>query len=356
MLKWPIGAKETEKLQLELTSYCNLACPGCERLANPAALPFLNTNYMHLEDIKKWFTIETLPKLAIISFSGQIDEPIIHPEADKIIEYLIEEFPSTRISISTNGATRNEKFFTRIGEISNKYKRPNGDKRLDVEFAIDGLEDTNHIYRVGADWNKIMRNAKAFIAAGGLASWKFIMFNHNYNQVKEANKMAVEMGFHRFTYIASARKSTEKLGMNFVPKLIKGKKPINSKAFGSVKSPPGQPKKTLNDGSKPKIHCKALKRLDGRKGWLFVNHDGFAQPCCYFGFQHRTIDPLDNLHNISAEEFFDTSPFLTGLMESWESDKPNPICARKCTGAGNRDSAITLLRNGEEQWEVVKNR
>ena len=69
MRKWPLGAKQTQYLQLELTSYCNLACPGCERLANPAALPFLNTNYMHLEDIKKWFTIETLPNIVQISFS-----------------------------------------------------------------------------------------------------------------------------------------------------------------------------------------------------------------------------------------------------------------------------------------------
>lgn len=355
MRKWPLGAKQTQYLQLELTSYCNLACPGCERLANPAALPFLNTNYMHLEDIKKWFTIETLPNIVQISFSGQIDEPLIHPEADKIIEYLAEEFPECRMNVNTNGSTRNEKFFKKLGEISNRYRRPNGDKRLDVEFAIDGLEDTNHIYRVGADWNKLMRNAKAYIAAGGLASWKFIMFNHNYNQVRKANKMAIEMGFHRFTSIASARKSTERLGMNFVPKVIKGKKEINRKAFGSVKRPPGEPPKP-KDPPKPKIHCKALERTDGRKGWLFVNHDGYMQPCCYFGYEHRSVDPLDNLHNISIDEYFDTSPFLTGLMDSWDEDKANIICENKCRGAGSRDSAITTLKNGETEWEVIKNR
>ena len=351
---WPLGAEETQYLQLELTSHCNLACPGCERLANKNALPYLNTSYMHLDNVKKWFTIEKLPKIVQISYSGQIDEPLIHPQADKIIEYLAEEFPNTRMNVNTNGSTRNEKFFTRLGEISNKYRRPNGDKRLDVEFAIDGLENTNHLYRVGADWDKLMKNAKAYIAAGGLASWKFIMFNHNHHQVKKANKMAVEMGFHRFSYIASARKATERLGMNFIPNVIKGKRPNNPKAFGSMKRPPNAPKKVIPP--KPKIHCKALERTDGRKGWLFVNHDGYMQPCCYFGYTHRSVDPLDNLHNISVEDYFETSPFLSGLMDSWETDKPNPICKQKCMGAGNRDSAITLLKNGEEAWHVNKNR
>ena len=48
-----------------------------------------------------------------------------------------------------------------------------------ARFAIDGLEDTNHIYRRNTDWVKIVQNATAYIAAGGRAEWDFIVFAHN---------------------------------------------------------------------------------------------------------------------------------------------------------------------------------
>ena len=51
---------------------------------------------------------------------------------------------------------------------------------------LDGLEDTNHIYRRYTDWSKIERNAKTFLNAGGKGSWVFIVFKHNEHQVDEA--------------------------------------------------------------------------------------------------------------------------------------------------------------------------
>jgi hypothetical protein len=33
-------------------------------------------------------------------------------------------------------------------------------------FSIDGLADTNHIYRVDVNWDNVMSNAEAFISAG----------------------------------------------------------------------------------------------------------------------------------------------------------------------------------------------
>ena len=74
-----------------------------------------------------------------------------------------------------------------------------------VIFAIDGLEDTNHLYRVNTNFNKIMENAKAFINAGGLARWDFIAFAHNEHQIEEAKALAEQMGFVKFRYKKSNR-------------------------------------------------------------------------------------------------------------------------------------------------------
>jgi hypothetical protein len=54
--------------------------------------------------------------------------------------------------------------------------------RLNVVWGIDGLEDTNHLYRQDVEWNKVMDRVKWFIDAGGHATWKWIPFLHNKHQ------------------------------------------------------------------------------------------------------------------------------------------------------------------------------
>jgi|TARA_R110000822_G_scaffold25827_4_gene78060 MoaA/NifB/PqqE/SkfB family radical SAM enzyme len=325
MTIWQYKGSDTKKLQLEITSFCNLACPGCERTCSKAVLPILNTKIMELKDIKKWFTPLTVPKLNEISFSGQIDEPCIHPHVDEIVEYFLENWPKASLCISTNGSTRNEKLFTKLGELSKQYNN-----RLDIEFALDGLEDTNHIYRVGSDYHKVIRHAKAYINAGGKASWKMILFEHNKHQVEEAKLIAKEMSFHRFSTIISARKSTRNI--NYKPDKI----PLK---YTEIK------RAATTQVAKEEIVCRSLTK----KGWLFVNYDGVANPCCYFGYTERSKDPLDNLHNISVEDYFDTSPFLDNLRSSWLTENPNPTCNKKCSKTGSRDDAIIYLENGKEE-------
>jgi len=329
---WPIKGKDTEYLQLEITSYCNLECPGCERSFHKEFLSdILNKKYMSLENIKKWFTINTLPNLKLISFSGQIDEPIIHPQILDIVKYFLNEF-NVNLNLSTNGSTRNEKLFRELGILCDRHRNDKGNKKLDIEFAIDGLADTNHIYRVGSNFNKIIKHVKAYINNGGKASWKFIMFKHNQHQLHEAKKLSDELGFSRFTYIHSKRKHSEH--MNII-------KIDNNKKNENVDN--------------KKINCKALNH-NGRKGWLFVNHDGAAQPCCYFGYKLRSKDPLDNLNNISIDDYFETSPFLNDIQQSWYTDNPHPTCSKKCSGSGYRDDVTILRINDKDTFYEVKNR
>ena len=92
-----------------------------------------------------------------------------------------------------------------MGNLCEKYRTGREHSRLRVVWGIDGLEDTNHIYRVGAKWEKIINNAKAFIDAGGIASWQFIEFEHNKHQIEEAKQLAKELGFKEFRLVSSTR-------------------------------------------------------------------------------------------------------------------------------------------------------
>ena len=68
----------------------------------------------------------------------------------------------------------------------------------EISFAMDGLEDTNHIYRRGVDWNKVKTRFQTFIEEGGKAQWQWIEFPHNKHQIDEGRRLAEEWGFDSF--------------------------------------------------------------------------------------------------------------------------------------------------------------
>jgi hypothetical protein len=99
--------------------------------------------------------------------------------------------------LHSNGSLRNTSWWTELAMLvgTNGYAR----------FAIDGMEDTNAIYRRNTEWAKIMANARAFIAAGGRAEWDFIVFAHNEHQIEAARALAADMGFAAFNRKRTAR-------------------------------------------------------------------------------------------------------------------------------------------------------
>ena len=54
------------------------------------------------------------------------------------------------------------------------------------------------IYRVGASYDKIIENAKAFMEGGGNAVWAMIVFKHNQHQIEDARRESERLGFNDF--------------------------------------------------------------------------------------------------------------------------------------------------------------
>ncbi|MFC1814481.1 hypothetical protein ACFL0M_00780 [Thermodesulfobacteriota bacterium] len=100
--------------------------------------------------------------------------------------------------VSTNGSMRNPAWWKKLGELF-------AGTESWFEFHIDGLKDTNHLYRIGANWDKIMANAAAFISGGGSADWHYVLFKHNQHQIEEAHEIARQMGFNSFILIETSR-------------------------------------------------------------------------------------------------------------------------------------------------------
>ena len=50
-----------------------------------------------------------------------------------------------------------------------------------------------------------MENAEAYLKAGGIARWDFIVFKHNEHQVEQAEALAKKMGFKQFRIRKTSR-------------------------------------------------------------------------------------------------------------------------------------------------------
>ena len=200
-------------IQLEISNYCNAACPLCDREEDNAK-GYLNNSYLTIDKLKKWFNYD-FKNLNMVHFCGAYDEPTIHPDFLKIIKFFISKNPDT-ISIATNGGTKNKQFWNELGCITSNT-------RIEVTFGIDGLNDTNHIYRQNIKWRKLEENFQTFIKAGGEAVWQFILFEHNKHQLEEAKIRSKEEGFNRFRIVESSRDETQTIKtvkLSSVPPLI----------------------------------------------------------------------------------------------------------------------------------------
>ena len=93
---------------------------------------------------------------------GRLGDPPAARDCLAICEYLIDR--DILVTISTNGSLRTEKWWRELGNIF----RRNGSF---VEFHIDGLEDTNHLYRINTRYDKIINNARSYMETGAAAEW-----------------------------------------------------------------------------------------------------------------------------------------------------------------------------------------
>ena len=199
---WLKTLKENNKkfhFHLELTSKCNAACPHCPRFLKglPVREPSLNLYEMNLAAVKKWFPKDTLESVGSMNICGNFGDPSVCKDMIEIVDYFHKTNPETNIQIRTNGGARNASFWEKLGKLS--YK---SNWKIVVIFSVDGLEDTNHIYRRRVKWKNLVRNIKAFTYVGGYAAWEYLIFKHNEHQIEEAKELKEHF---RMDYISFKR-------------------------------------------------------------------------------------------------------------------------------------------------------
>ncbi len=186
----------------EPTDKCNSACPMCPRYDDKGfETKTLSDSEWTLESFKKAWPVEFIQGIHKLLSCGNFGDPCACREFVDIYEYCREVNPGMGLACNTNGSLRNPKWWSRLGAVM----RPDQNMGNYCTFSLDGLEDTNHLYRRNTDWKKIMQNAQAFIDAGGIAHWDYIVFEHNEHQVEEARELAKKMGFKNFNVKRTTR-------------------------------------------------------------------------------------------------------------------------------------------------------
>jgi MoaA/NifB/PqqE/SkfB family radical SAM enzyme len=189
---------ELQDIHLEITNRCQASCPMCSRNYHGGIEnPLIKNQDWTVLDFKKIISKTVLEQINGFYFCGNFGDPIINDDLIEMIDYAVSVNPKLNIRIHTNGGARKTEWWTKLAKALPQTHT--------VIFAIDGLEDTHHLYRIGTKYETVIKNAKAFIDAGGRAEWCFIKFKHNEHQVEEAKNRAKDLGFYLFTEKNSSR-------------------------------------------------------------------------------------------------------------------------------------------------------
>ena len=284
-----MNANEIKWVQVENTTKCNAWCPGCGRNQRGFGLrPGLvieDLNTQKFEEILKLF-----PNLQVVQFCGTYGD---FAAAKNVLEHVdVAISLAKKIQIHTHGGIRNKQWWKQLAQRLASIDH-------DVWFAIDGIKGIHEIYRQGTDYDKVIKNAKAFIENGGSATWQFIPWEHNEHVLKDCMALSQKMGFKKFKLVKNVR-------TNFSGRHWRSGEPIEFKPWSLDNR-----FNRLVVPIKNQVVIEDCMHLNLPS--VYVNANGNISPCCYFNHLH-------------AVDYFTDLPDLTQSIPN----KPQATCLHFC--------------------------
>lgn len=266
--------EDIREVHLEITTRCNASCPQCPRnLSGGEVNPALPLAELELDDIRRIFPSEFVQRLRKLYACGNYGDPMVARDTLAIFEHLRRENKAMELGMFTNGSGRTASFWADLAKVVSY-----------VRFSIDGLEDTNHIYRRNTQWARIMESVTAFIAAGGRAEWDFIVFRHNEHQIEEARALAEKLGFRRFfvkktsRFFAAGRVANKEVRERGGGAAYVIEEPVDPQYRNPAVVQLAQIGRFSDYQAETEITCKAVQHHR-----LYVSAEGMVFPCCWTG-------------------------------------------------------------------------
>jgi len=328
------------EIQIDVTSYCNSYCGACVR--NIKGGPVNPNVILEHIDWNVWKDICTFcgeNNVKLMTFNGNFGDISSHPNYIEMLEYLYKKTKKIKLNIHTNGGARSEKFWKDLAGCVKKFPSSI------VTFSIDGLEDTNHIYRRGTDFSKIIHNMTAYIKSGGLARWRMIVFDHNKHQIQQASDLAKKLGCYAFSLNRSFDTNIEVMQYRTFD-------------AGYITSPNHDEVKVLSAKfdwelklDQEMSQYKGLEKNDTLCPWqqdkkIQINQIGEVWPCCYYSmhtgrpndrrrfiwFDEQLKQYQEHFNNIKfykLSQILEHEFFTKDLQYSFKNSKMG-LCKEKC--------------------------
>jgi MoaA/NifB/PqqE/SkfB family radical SAM enzyme len=359
---------DINQIEIELTTRCNAACPQCVRNYYGShkwpSLPLVDIDI----DLVIHRLESCLKPDMLVRMCGTYGDPLMHRGALDLVQWVIKNHG--QIAINTNASLRTPEWWRDLASIL-------GD-RGKVYFGIDGLKDTHHLHRRNTNFDRIMRNLRAFNEAGGRSVWSFIIFRHNQHQVEAARQMSQDLGCEHF-----AVKSTSR----FIDKRheLKDRTPVLD-TNGNVEYwlEPTDREEYQNNGIR---HVRNIIEQNGdyhqhllnnpircmakHTGLVVISAEGYALPCGFlhdrfYGHEPETHPDRERLFLIIRNNGgFDSisihhhdidtivkGPVFQAIQMSWNDDRRLQRCANQC-GVGN-DLLHDANRELSKAWQGRK--
>ena len=318
--------RKIRQLTTELTFRCNAKCPACHRI-KPLRIDLNDKKYtISLERFKQLFNSDLLNSLEWLVLNGNFGDSIMNREFREILSYIKQH--DVKVNIHTNGGVHDSNYWTDVGNILNRFDI--------INFDLDGLSDTHHIYRINTKFDKVFQNALSVIATKNpQVHWKYIVFEHNKHQVAEAKELAVKHGFSTFSTVKTSRE----FGRPTSGKFVHAKK-TNKYAE-----------------AEKKIHCV----WEDWDKW-YISPEGLVFRCCWTGGHYYDKDnsrfyyPPDFEHKfngfkvpiqkiISYNYWNKLNLYLQGY------DRAFPLCQSQCGKlSSSREKIEEDLNTGEKTY------
>lgn len=316
-----ITYQNIKHLHMEFSSLCNARCPLCPR--NLFGYPY-NSGYeetnLSLDLIKKSFSSQFINQLQRgILVNGNFGDFTANLESIQILDYFKSCYSKLIIDISTNGSARNADFWHDLGKFSN----------TEIQFCLDGLEDTHALYRQDTNFNKILQNAKTYIDAGGVAIWKMIRFEHNLHQIEEAEKLSKKLGFKEFCLIDHGRNTGPVFDRSGKLVHVMGKHDGFTNIEDIIRFQQ-DPNKTYS--YKPYIVGLYHDCFTKNHNSIYIAANGLVYPCCYMGFNpltykqgfngfiNRQIKPLVKNNSLHEYDLETCIKWFNTVESAWTKD------------------------------------
>lgn len=207
-------------IKIEPTPFCQLRCPGCPQSAASFKQRFNKGMQMSLEEFRR--IVDPLADTLLgISLSNR-GEPLLNDELPALIQYAHRR--NISVSFPTNLSMKLDEDKIEALVLSGLD---------DLIVSLDGATETTYAkYRIGGDFNRVLSNVQALVAAKRKhrlrrprVIWKFVVFDHNRHEQDVVVHRHREFGFDGYEFVLDRQSKTyTKVRSDFTGKVVTSNK------------------------------------------------------------------------------------------------------------------------------------